>query len=126
VRAGMPIRWRRGAPADSVASVVLVRRGSPARTDSLLLRFAEGSAVAESHALPPGIYDARVNGGAATLVVNESRELLPRRPTVTKGLVGGEPAAGDAPSLRDLGWVYALAILLLCGEWLLRRRVGLR
>lgn len=126
VRAGMPIRWRRGAPADSVASVVLVRRGAPARTDSLLLRFAEGSAVAESHALPPGIYDARVNGGLATLVVNESRELLPRRPTVTKGPVGGEPAHGDAPSLRDLGWVYALAILLLCGEWLLRRRVGLR
>ena len=74
----------------------------------------------------PGIYDARVNGGLATLVVNESRELLPRRPTVTKGPVGGEPAHGDAPSLRDLGWVYALAILLLCGEWLLRRRVGLR
>lgn len=126
VRAGMPIRWRRGAPADSVASVVLVRRGAPARTDSLQLRFAEGAGVTESRPLAVGVYDVRVNGGTATLVVNASREMIPRRPTVTPGAVGGEAVAGDALSLRDLGWVYGLAILLLCGEWLLRRRVGLR
>jgi hypothetical protein len=41
--------------------------------------------------------------------------------------VGQAPApTGVAPSLRSLGWVYVLLVLLLCGEWLSRRRAGLR
>jgi hypothetical protein len=73
------------------------------------------------------VYDVRVPGGSALLAVNVSRELLPRRPTVRSGAVGRAPApAGVAPSLRSLGWVYVVLVLLLCGEWLARRRAGLR
>jgi hypothetical protein len=45
---------------------------------------------------------------------------------VRSGTIGAAAALGDAPSLRELGWVYALVILALCAEWLLRRRAGLR
>ncbi|MDB4885921.1 MAG: hypothetical protein JWN79_1359, partial [Gemmatimonadetes bacterium] len=126
VRAGLPVRWRRGAPADSVVTLVLRRRDATARVQTVTLRFAEGASVAESPALAPGLYDATMPGGSALLAVNASRELVPRRPTVQAGQVGGAPVVGEATPLRELGWVYGLAILALCAEWLLRRRVGLR
>ncbi|MEO8561978.1 MAG: hypothetical protein ABI601_07890 [bacterium] len=125
-RAGAPLRWRRGAPADSVTDVVLTRRGAPARVDSVRLRFPEGANVVESPSVPPGVYDVRASGGTSVLVVNASAEMVPRRPTVKSGGVGGRASLADAPLARDLGWLYALAILALCAEWLLRRRVGLR
>jgi hypothetical protein len=126
LRAGMPVRWRRGAPADSVARVVLTRRGAPAHVDSLTVRFAEGATIAESVPLAAGVYDAVTAGGSAVIAVNASRELIPRRVTVKSGAVGGEASLGEAPALRDQSWIYVLVILLLCAEWLLRRRVGLR
>ena len=125
-RAGAPLRWRRGAPADTVAGVVLVRRGAPARTDSMTLRFTDGATVIESPPMPPGVYDIRAAGGTSVLVVNASTEMLPRRPTVKSGVVGGTASLADAPAARDLGWLYVLAVLALCVEWFLRRRVGLR
>ncbi|HEU4632262.1 MAG TPA: hypothetical protein VFS08_21100 [Gemmatimonadaceae bacterium] len=125
VRAGEPLRWRRGG-TDSVVSVVLRRRGA-ADSTTLTLRFAGGASVATSPPMPAGVYDVRVPGGSAVVAVNASRELLPRRPALRSGPVGRSPAPlGVAPSLRSLGWVYVLLVLLLCGEWLLRRRVGLR
>jgi hypothetical protein len=60
------------------------------------------------------------------LVVNPSRELVPRRATVRAGGVGGAAALGEAITLRSLGWVYALVVAMLCGEWMLRRRAGVR
>jgi hypothetical protein len=125
LRAGDRIRWRRGSGSDSVVTVVLRRRGGT-RDDSIALRFGAAGTIAESDPLPAGIYDARVPGGAAVLVVNESRELLPRGPTIRSGEVGASAATGDQPRLRGLGWIYVLILLALCGEWLLRRRLGLR
>jgi hypothetical protein len=93
---------------------------------TVTLRFADGANVAESAPLAPGLYDAAMPGGTAILAVNASRELVPRRPTVRTGTIGAAAALGDAPSLRELGWVYALAIAALCAEWLLRRRAGMR
>jgi hypothetical protein len=127
VRAGAPLRWRRGAPSDSVAVVRLARRsGGPPSGDSVTVRFAEGASVAESPGLAPGVYDLRMPGGTGVLAVNASRELVPRRPTVRGGAIGGAAAAGAALSVREMGWIYALAVLLLCAEWLLRRKQGLR
>lgn len=126
LRAGVPIRWRRGAGSDSVVAVTITRRSATGRVHTVTLRFADGATVAESPALPPGVYDARMDGGSAVLAVNPSRELVPRRPTVTTRRVGGAAALGDAPALRSLGWVYALVVLLLCAEWGLRRRAGVR
>ena len=125
LRAGERPRWRRGGD-DSVVAVVLVRRGAPARVDTVTLRFPDGASVARSAPLPAGTYDARVAGGSAVLVVNSSREWLPRPIRVASGSVGGGAVPGTAPRLRHLPWVFALAIALLCAEWLVRRRAGLR
>src|SRR5688500_3819136 len=125
-RAGTPLRWRRGSPTDSVVALTLVRRGAPARTDSMTLRFSESATVVESAPLPPGVYDVRSANGTSVLVVNQSAELLPRRPTVQSGRIGGRPSLADAPLARELGWLYVVAVLGLCAEWLLRRRVGMR
>ena len=86
----------------------------------------ELASVAETSALPVGIYDVMTAGGTSLLAVNQSREWVPRRGTVRSGAVGGEPAVGEAPVLREQAWIYLLVVLLLCAEWLLRRRVGLR
>ena len=125
LRAGEPIRWRRGG-ADSVVQVVLRRRGA-ADSTAVALRFAAGAAVTTSPPLAPGVYDARLPGGAAVLAVNASRELLPRRPAVESGPVGAAPApTGVAPALRARWWPFVLIVLLFCAEWLVRRRAGLR
>ena len=125
LRAGEPVRWRRGGgEADSLATVVLTARGG--RSDTLRLHFAAGALTVETPPLDPGVYDARTSGGAATLVVNASREWLPRAPSLAPLVVAGTPPGRDAPPLRSVGWVYLLAIGALCAEWILRRRLGLR
>lgn len=132
LRAGEPVRWRRGSTADSLVRVTLRRRSAgaagPARVDTLTLRFPEGMSIVETPSLSPGVYDVGVRGGTALLAINESRELLPRVPRVKSGRVGGGGSiSGDAaPGLRSTGWPYALVILLLCAEWILRRRRGMR
>lgn len=126
LRAGMPVKWRRGAATDSVTTAVLTRRDGTAQRRTETIRFADGANTAETASLAPGLYDVTTTGGMALLAVNQSRELLPQRATVRSGAVGGEPAAGEAPALRDRKWLYAVVILLLCAEWLLRRRVGMR
>jgi hypothetical protein len=128
LRAGEPVRWRRGSSTgDSIVTVVLRRRGAAA-SDTVELRFDQGVTVAESHPLSPGVYDARTTGGASVLAVNASREWLPRPATVRPGEVRSAASLvrADAPLLRDRGWAYLLAIAALCAEWLLRRRAGLR
>jgi hypothetical protein len=125
-RAGAPLRWRRGAPEDSVIDMTLTRRGAPARVDSMRLRFTDAANVVESPSVPTGVYDVQSVGGSSVLVVNASSEMIPRRPTVKSGGVGGRPSLADAPLARDLGWLYVVAVIALCAEWLLRRRIGLR
>ena len=125
VRAGERLRWRQGATPDSLVLAVLRRRGDSASVDSVLLRFG-GDGFAESATPAPGKYDVTVQGGSALLVVNASRELLPRPPAVVSGSVGRAAAAGDAPRLRDSGWPYLAVLVALCAEWLARRRIGLR
>ena len=125
LRAGEPVRWRRGGgAADTTVHVLLAPRGG--RADSLALHFAAGALTVETAPLAPGIYDARTAGGAAVLAVNASREWLPRAPTLAPLTVPGTAPARDAPPLRSEGWVYLLAIGALCAEWILRRSVGLR
>ncbi len=127
LRAGEPVRWRRGSGADSTVTVRLTRRGrAHAGEDSVVLHFGASGMVAESPPLPSGVYDVRVPRGNALLVVNPSREWLPASPTVRAGGVGGQPALAAAPSVRQAGWAYLLLLVALCAEWLLRRRVGLR
>jgi hypothetical protein len=127
VRAGQTIRWRRGSSADSIVRIAVQRRRAEGRPpDTLVLRFAAGAAIRETPALPPGIYDVLVPGGRTILVVNAAAELLPNRPRLRSGDVGRRARADDARHARSVGALYALVILLLCAEWLARRRAGLR
>ena len=131
LRAGDPIRWHRGSASDSSVLVVLRRLGSSSpkdstRIDSMTLRFRNDATVAESPSLNPGLYAATVRGGTTMLAVNNSREWLPRAPRVRAGAIGGGVPVDSAPRLRTAGWAYALLLLLLCSEWVVRRRVGMR
>lgn len=125
VHAGDPVRWRRGSGDDSVVTVVLTRRGAPARVDSMTLRFTAGDNIVDSRPLAAGVYDVQTAGGPSVLAVNPSREMYPRR-GIRSGAVGRGSSLADAPRLRSLGWIYVLVIGALCAEWLIRRRLGLR
>lgn len=125
-RAGDPIRWRRGSAADSAVTVTLRRRNGPPRSDSLLLRFPAGATVIETPAMEQGLYDISVRGGSALLAVNPSAEWLPREVKLRSGPIRGGAPAGAPPRLRDHPWIYAIVIGALCGEWLVRRKIGLR
>jgi hypothetical protein len=124
-REGESVSWRRGAGNDSVVVVRLRRDGAP-RDTSVDLRFPASGGGAVSSPLPAGIWRASVGGGAVRFAVNASAEWVPRRPIASQAAVAGVRATGAAPSVREAVWLYALVVALLCAEWWMRRRVGLR
>jgi len=130
VRAGEPVRWRRGGPDSIVAVVLKARAASDAlaagRADSLRLRFVGASFETVGPALAAGVYDVQTSGGPSLLVVNASREWVPRAPTLRDGGTTRNALFSDAPRLVDSWWPFVLALLLLCGEWIGRRMTGLR
>ncbi len=125
VRAGEPVRWRRGG-ADSVVDVTLTARSSGATLPPLQLRFNGVAFETTGPALPAGVYDVVTAGGASLLVVNASREWVPRAAALRDGAQARAAVSADAPRLVDSWWPFVLALLLLCGEWLGRRLAGLR
>ncbi|MGH7508670.1 MAG: hypothetical protein ACREMZ_04285 [Gemmatimonadales bacterium] len=77
--------------------------------------------------LPPGEYRYRfARGGGGTVAVEQySEELLPRPVSMTDQ-VGRQVRSGGRTSARDWLWLFGICILALSGEWLSRRRLGLR
>ncbi len=123
VRAGEPVRWRRGG-VDSTA--VLTLTGASGVVDTISLRFVGTADVTESAPLAEGAYTVREGEVTRRLVVNPSREWVPRAPVNAPPRSDtGAPSAPARP-LRDASWPFVAALLLLCAEWLLRRTVGLR
>ncbi|MCE9603206.1 MAG: hypothetical protein K8S21_13460 [Gemmatimonadetes bacterium] len=53
-------------------------------------------------------------------------EWVPRRATVASGAVGEGVPMDRAPRALTAWWLAAAAIIALCAEWLLRRKIGLR
>jgi hypothetical protein len=125
LREGEPVTWRRGASRDSLVTLRLRRDGS---TDDLraTLRFGDAPGTATSPPLAAGVWRASVPGGTSVIAINASAEWVPRRPIVSRTVTAGAPASGTRASMRSGWWWYALVIALLCGEWWMRRRVGLR
>ncbi len=123
VRSGAPVHWRGASPGDSVAQIALAPRGSRRRL-TLVARRDLATGELRSDSPTPGVYDL---AGGGVLVVNPSTELLPRRSGLRSGPIGA-PSNGAPTGAVPLapGWPLALATLLLCAEWLARRRLGLR
>jgi hypothetical protein len=93
------------------------------RTDTL--RF-DGSGRAAVW-LPPGEYRYRLAGGGGGTVAVEafSEELLPHRVTVAAHEARMSPAS-QRRAARDRLWLFAVCVMGLAGEWIARRRLGLR
>jgi hypothetical protein len=119
---GRPLvfEWTGAGPARAVA-VDFTGAGSVPDT----LRF-DGAGRAEVW-LAPGTWRYRLEGGTQGLVAVEqySDELLGRAPSIASK-PGGVVTTTARTSARDWAWLFGLAVLGLCAEWLVRRKLGLR
>lgn len=120
---GTPVRFRWSGAGAPVPIAVALDAGQGTRGDTL--RF-DGDGEARL-ALPVGRYRYTLDGGGVGTFAVEpfSDELVPAPVT----LAAHEATQAPTParrSLRDLWWLFALAVAGFGTEWLLRRRVGLR
>lgn len=119
---GRPVRFRwTGAGAPTPLAIEL--SGAATRSDSL--RF-DGTGRAEL-LLPVGRYAYTLGGGGrGTFAVEPyADELVPAAVAVVarEAQVAPRPARR---SLRELLWLFALAVAGFGGEWMTRRRLGMR
>ena len=66
------------------------------------------------------------NGAPVEARARASAEWVPRRATVASGAIGDGVPMDRAPRALTAWWLAAAAIIALCAEWLLRRKIGLR
>lgn len=124
VEQGLPLLFDRGADSLGQVPITFTSEGTT-RLDTL--RFGGDGRAAVW--LPPGVYRYRVEGprvesGVAAVDV-WSREWLPR-PRVVESRVAPAITSGERRSARQAPWLYLLVLASLAGEWLARRRLGLR
>lgn len=131
VERGRPVAW--SAPSDSVERRVVITRG-----DSVVTEVdTRGRGAFETGVLPPGRYAYRVSDAAGDSLaagrfdVSESTEEMTPAPMAAEDVDAASAEGGtreDDPGspLRTEPWPYLLVIGLLCGEWIGRRRSGLR
>jgi len=124
VEQGMPIVFERSVDTVTTLPIELQGAGPPIHDT---LRFG-GDGRARLWAAP-GDYRYRLAGGAGgigTVAVDVwSREWI-KRPVAVASRPGTARADATRRSARDLPWLYLLVIVALGGEWLARRRLGLR
>ncbi|MGQ0813218.1 MAG: hypothetical protein ACT4O1_01985 [Gemmatimonadota bacterium] len=137
VSRGTPIRWI--APGIAADSFVLVLQSADTGQQRMVLTAEHGDTI-ESAPVEPAhyTYDVRAYGEAGEIarahgpltVESYSPEFMRRVVDLNElkqapaALAGQSRAAGRA--LHTYPWLYVLLILLLCVEWILRRRWGLR
>jgi hypothetical protein len=131
VAAGRPIVFEWVGSGSAVPqSVTWSSVGEPAPSDvnrpqvDTLHFDGDGRATAW---LPEGAYRYRLgSGGAGTVAVEEySDELLPR-PLALAPHQARPTRSSTRTSARDWLWLFGICIVALSGEWLARRRLGLR
>jgi hypothetical protein len=132
----MPMRWV--APGLNADSLVLVLSGNQKSLRSTLVPQQGDTAVAESPA--PGHYSYDIvaySGGkeiarsSGPITVETFSPEYMRRPVDLKKITGAPTSLAHAGAragrpLHTYPWVYVLIVALLCTEWVLRRRWGLR
>lgn len=127
---GESVRWR--LPGDSAAVRIRVSRGDTVVADTTVT----GGGDVDMGALEAGAYGYDVTDAAGDTVAtgrfdvaSTTLEMLPRSAEPTAGNVTAAGGSQDEPAgrpLRTLPWPFLLVIALLCGEWIVRRRSGLR
>jgi hypothetical protein len=123
VASGRPVifEWIGGSPPEPVG--VTWTGSAGAQSDTL---HFDGGGRATAW-LTPGEYRYRLSGGGTGRVAVEqySAELIPG----TVSLTAHEPKA-ERPAARSAArewlWLFGVCVLALSGEWLARRRLGLR
>jgi len=122
VENGRPVvfLWTGGGAPGPLGVVI---SGAISRRDTL--RFGGGDRA--ELRLPPGRYRYQLEGGGrGMMVVDEwSEEWLPR-PAVLQDREAPEVTQAGVGSTRGWVWLFLVAALALGGEWLARRRLGLR
>ena len=120
---GRPLvfEWTGAGPAAPLAVAWSGPTGGRADT----LRFDGGGRATAW--LAPGEYRYRLaGGGGGTVAVEEySDELLPH-PVTLAAREARAPQAADRRAARDWIWLFGLCVAALAGEWIARRRLGLR
>lgn len=120
---GRPVRFR--WVAASAATPVPIRFDVDGRVRADTLRF-DGSGEA-AVALPTGRYRYVLEGGGGGSLAVEpfSNELLPA-PVTLAAQTATVTAAPLQRSLREVWWLWVVAVISVVVEWSLRRRLGLR
>lgn len=120
---GRPVVFEWVAPGSPTPQALVWSGASGPQTDTLHFDD-QGRATAW---LAPGQYRYRLaSGGSGLAAVEEySGELLPRPVTLTPH-PGRASRSTLRSSARDWLWLFGICVLALSGEWLARRRLGLR
>lgn len=120
---GRPVRFRWTGSTVTTPLALRIDGGSRTRRDTL--RF-DGSGEALL-ALPTGRYRYALDGGGSGSFAVEpySVELLPSPVTLPEQAAISMPTPLSG-SLREVWWLFALAVLGFVIEWSLRRRLGMR
>ncbi|MBA2292783.1 MAG: hypothetical protein H0W15_10060 [Gemmatimonadales bacterium] len=119
---GRPVRFRWAATGAPTPLGITLEGPGAERIDSL--RF-DGAGEA-SLALPVGKYQYQLDGGGRGSLAVEpfSDELVPAPPTLERRDAEFTPTA-PRRSLRDMLWLFALAVAGFGSEWMIRRKLGL-
>ena len=126
---GEAVEWR--LPGDTSAVRVSITRDDETVADTVLV-----GTTGSLGSLEPGSYSYRASAPAGAVlgegrfdVAETTEELLPIAQSLesSAGATGtARSAGGQGTPLRTSPWPYLLVIMLLCGEWIARRRTGLR
>ncbi|HEU5217085.1 MAG TPA: hypothetical protein VFU23_00400, partial [Gemmatimonadales bacterium] len=123
VQRGRPVTFEWNGPGAPEATPVTLNGPTATRTDTLVFDGAGRAALT----LAPGVWRYRLSGGGQGVVAVEdySDEWLPALRTLAAHESVERPADARVP-VRTWLWLFGLGVVAFAGEWLARRRLGMR
>ena len=123
VQNGRPLIFEWLASGSAVPQTVVWSSTAGERVDSL---HFDGDGRAPVW-LQPGEYRYRLSGGGVgTVAVEQYSDELLARPVTLTAHEGRDARSTARSTARDWLWLFGICVLALSGEWLARRRLGLR